>query len=201
MAEMALPGYGYHAWCRGLEMDRIDELISRLDSSDYRVRCDAIEALRGFEDPRVAPALIRCLGNIDYQSDNDSRSDRKAAIALSDRGEAAFAPLLAALREESNDPNAGSRRYWVAQALGLTGERRAIEPLIEALERDSDRDALEGILEALVLLDKRIGLGDRKPIALEALIDARKRIKSRLNYTRAFMKRTIKAWRKDCRAK
>ena len=105
-----------------------------------------------------APAVVPLLCG------GDSQNDRARTEALVGMGEAAVDPLIAAVGEERMP---ASERETAARALGMIGDGRAVEPLIEMLGRQvrfSDQTkAYKAAAEAL----GRIG----DPRAVEPLID------------------------------
>lgn len=99
-------------------------------------------------DPKQIAALIRDLG------DEDKNKHEPAVKALVEWREAAVGPLIEALKDEN--PHL---RSHAAAALGLIGDKRAIEPLNEVLDNE-DEDS-EVCLRVTVALGK---LGDEETI-------------------------------------
>jgi HEAT repeat protein len=135
----------------------IAELLVQLTHPNYRTRVDAVVALGHSRDPHTIPALLDALSDFDRQ-DESGRVNSCASEALAKMGEPALLPLIAALHEHRDHPDDAWRRNWVADALGMLGDLRAVEPLIGALD---DVDIRENAAEALGRL------GDIR--ALEAL--------------------------------
>jgi HEAT repeat protein len=119
-----------------------------LNSTDYGVRCDAINALM-LADEKAITLLAQALGNPD-------RAIRaRAALALYfDRR----APTIAmpALTEALNDPEATVRANAV-RALGAYQERaRPLAPRITALLNDPDNAVKNGAAEALRFINPKL---------------------------------------------
>ena len=132
----------------------IDALIKALGDNVWAVRKNAAEALGNIgsmkavrpliellkdEDTYVREATIEALGKIGLPDDNNiktkyalARKDWKLAESL---GDFAVAPLLDLLKsEEKND------RKGAAEALGGIRDEKSIEPLIELVRKDRDRE-------------------------------------------------------------
>src|SRR6266511_5372286 len=135
----------------------IDQLLQQLRHPVWRVRRNAVIALGHTKRIESIPALLDALGDFDPQ-DEDSKVIMSAGNALCEIGEPALIPLIDALQKQADHPHDAWRRYWVADTLGIFGDRRAVEPLIAAL---ADPETREGAAEALG------HLGD--PQALEPL--------------------------------
>ena len=128
-------------------------LIKALDHEDTNVIYPAGQALRTLGVAAVEP-MIAALGR-----PGDPRTRGLLALALGDSGDQrAFEPLVAALRDESED-----LRGPAAMALGRFGDPRAFEPLLAVL---GDADA--GVRAAVVTSLGQIG----DPRALEPLATA-----------------------------
>jgi HEAT repeat protein len=104
-------------------------LVEKTFSTDRRQRMDAAREL-GWLGERGVPAipfLIRLLN--DYEGYADANPSREASMALVRLGPSAVEPLIAAMRAPGNPAN-----EELAVVLGLTGDRRAVPALIDALE-------------------------------------------------------------------
>jgi HEAT repeat protein len=123
----------------------VAELIAQVTHPDYRTRVRAVVALGDSRDPHAIPALLDALSEYD-RHDGSSRVNTRASDALAKMGEPALLPLIAALHERRDHPDDSWRRNWVADALGMLGDPRAVEPLIMALD---DVDVRESAAEAL----------------------------------------------------
>jgi HEAT repeat protein len=114
--------------------------IGRMRNRDVSAARDALLALLGDGEP-VERRLCRERGNWIGDRDEDSSPGREAAIALERVGSPALDPLIGILggdREPGGD-NAVAREH-AAMALGLIEERRAVAPLVTALD-----DEVEGV--------------------------------------------------------
>src|SRR5437870_5821082 len=129
---------------RAIMQHRLAELIAQLTHPDYRTRIRAVVALGDLRDPQAIPALMDTLSERDPH-DESSRVNTCAADALAKIGEPALVPLIAALHQR-RDINDAWRRNWVADALGMLGDLRAVEALIRALD---DGDVRTNAAEAL----------------------------------------------------
>ena len=156
-------------------MDKIEELIKKLKDENWRVRWDAVLALREIGDERAVEPLINAL------RDEYSNVCRAAAEALGKIGDKkAIEPLIIALRSlfiryaaaealgkiepEWHKTEVAKRqvpefinalrngcsdvRIGAAEALGKIGDKKVIEPLIIAL-RDWDWRVRYAAIEAL----------------------------------------------------
>lgn len=102
----------------------IKGLIMALKHNDKDIRLSAIEALGKIRDSRAIDPLIQTL------SQHEGLEIYKNAVeTLVKIGEPAFNSLINALRD-----NDFSIRMYAAEALGLMGDTRAVEPLIHALK-------------------------------------------------------------------
>jgi HEAT repeat protein len=88
-----------------------------------------------------------------------ARSRYAVARELADLGSGAVPCLASALKDENNDV-----RWASAQALGIIGDSRAVQPLAEVLAKDSKTDVAEAAAEALGRISD--------PVAVEPLIAA-----------------------------
>lgn len=150
-------------------------LVDALHHSEFVVRREAVRALGELGDARAVGPLIAAMGEQSLGND--------AAQALANLGSPAVQPLIAAL----DDPDA-SVHWGAADALGRTGDARAVEPLIahlrehpnsviSALQKLGDSRAVEPLIAALgddgyhVRLDAVVALGELgDPRAVEPLI-------------------------------
>lgn len=134
-------------------MDRLNELIEKLQSSDKNVvKASIIEDLGNLMDPRAVRPLIKAL------NDSEMLVRWNAIKALARFGDGAVGPLLNAL----NDTDHFKRRN-VVQAMGEVGGDEAVDRLIRMLMFDeSDQNVLVEVIRAL---DK---IGDAR--AVEPLI-------------------------------
>jgi hypothetical protein len=102
----------------GLGLPGGERVIARLATdSDPDVRAAAVQALEGCASEEAAWALIEAMRSA-------SLPPERCAERL--RGAWAVAPLLSAL----GDPEFRSVTPWLAEALGLSGDPRAVRPLI-----------------------------------------------------------------------
>jgi HEAT repeat protein len=123
----------------------VAELSNQLNDPDYRTRVRAAIALGNSRDSQAISALLEALSDYDY-NDEMSHANTCATEALAKIGAPALMPLLAAFQERHDHPNDVWRRSWVADALGMLGDPRALEALTEALE---DLDVCAAAAEAL----------------------------------------------------
>lgn len=115
-------------------------LISAL--SRRNLRYGAAYALGCFRDPRAIDPLVAALEN------NGSYANVAIAYTLGGIGEPALAPLIATLKDPAKPKYV---RHYAAIALGRTGNRQAIAPLIDALH-DEKSVVREAAAEALGML-------------------------------------------------
>jgi HEAT repeat protein len=99
----------------------IQRLLQRLDDNEETVRAEALSSLRNFDDPQISDANIRML---------DDKSPEVREVALRNiirkpdkRVVESVIPLLADSKTSA----------LAAEVLGLIGDKRAIDPLITAL--------------------------------------------------------------------
>lgn len=142
----------------------VESLIDALKDHSYRVRRAAAKALGEIGDARAVSALLSILRHHDF----DTREG--AAIALGNlRAQDAVSHLCALL--ESDDSHMVRRA--AATALGLIGDKRAVEPLLRHLERRNRyyTDARRGIAnQEFQAAARALGkIGD--PQAMQTLID------------------------------
>ncbi len=117
----------------------IETLLRHLDTDLPPVRIAAIEALGKSQDPRVRDRLFTCL------MENDLEIRRAALLALARiPGEDVFHKLLMALSDED-----WRIRAAAAAALGLRGDRRALEALHATLAHDRDTYVQQSAVMAL----------------------------------------------------
>ncbi|MFA4859429.1 HEAT repeat domain-containing protein [Methanoregula sp.] len=111
-----------------LEKLGVDGLIQRLlDSTDPNIRQYVAYLLGKAKNPRAIPPLIAALG------DFDKSVREQATLALSAIGQAAIAPLSAAMKEPKWET-----RYRAAEALGRIADEKAVKPLIQGLNDNRD---------------------------------------------------------------
>ncbi len=118
-----------------------DPLMTSLTDKDWHVRKYAAVALGKIGDERAIGPLVNTL------NDEDSDVRWKSLIALGKIGEPAVKPLLNAF--ESDDWHMRSR---AAEVLGKIGDKRAIKPLINALnsrDKSQNKYVRGRIVEAL----------------------------------------------------
>ena len=163
----------------------LDQLINRLNTSDFDDRIDAMAELRSLKNAGAVPALVELVRN-----DSDSRIREEAAYSLESIGDTrAVRPLIAALLDlDGNvrlkaaralgvfkDPRAVEPlftslrdpdevvRGFAAQALQEIGDVRAIGPLKRALENTGDREARSSIQRALTTLGRSVAPTPERP--------------------------------------
>ena len=121
-------------------MDRLGELIEKLQSSDKNVvKASIVEDLGNLDDPRAVRPLIKAL------NDSEMLVRWNAIKALARFGEGAVGPLLNAL----NDTDHFKRRN-VVQALGEVGGDESVDRLIRMLMFDeSDQNVLVEVIRSL----------------------------------------------------
>lgn len=103
--------------------EHIEALTRLLDDDDRKVRGDAVGILDKIDEARAIKHLIKAIGDVD--------ADSPAARMLDEIGELAIVPLIEALDEDNEQI-----RENVIHALGLIGDERAIEPLMNVLSED-----------------------------------------------------------------
>lgn len=119
----------------------VTALIGALDFSDQAVRLAAVHALAEARDPRVVMALIGAT------KDEYPRIRAVAAVVLGSRKDPrAFDVLVDMTRSDpSSDP-----RSWAIKGLGLLGDPRAVDPLLDALHKEGEEGWVRGeVIEAL----------------------------------------------------
>ena len=141
------------------EQDEVSILIANLKHDNYDVRQEAIRALGESKDARAVEPLLNILGEHISPPRLISKVKSRTAIALSKIGEKAVPALINALTSVQDNPETS---YWIMDALGMTKDKRAIEPLTKAL--DSKHRAIRA--GAIVALGQ---IGDAQ--ALEPLIE------------------------------
>src|SRR5262245_31109386 len=109
------------------------ELIHDLKHRDYHIRYKAARELGDMDDERAVPYLIEMLGDFDTH-DEESKVNMSASSSLTHFKEAAFQPLCEALQPDPKHPNDLWRRGWVLETLGILGDQRAVDVLIQTLE-------------------------------------------------------------------
>jgi HEAT repeat protein/PBS lyase HEAT-like repeat-containing protein len=138
----------------GLGLPGGERVIARLAADrDPDVRAAAVQALAGCASEEAAWALIEAMRSAHLPPE-------RCAERLN--GAWAVAPLLSALR----DPGFHSVRPWLAEALGLTGDRRAVLPLIRLL---ADGDESQRIRASRAL--GRLGDESASDVLVKALAD------------------------------
>jgi HEAT repeat protein len=123
--------------------NRIEELIAVLRSGDEEARAEASRQLGAAGVDAVVP-LIGVLREYTTFEDYEANPNPyfRAEDALSDIGEPAVLPLIAALNDQAWGARAGA--VW---ALGKIGDVRAVQPLIEALRwGDAGSEVVEMLL-------------------------------------------------------
>lgn len=155
--------------CLGHLRDRANTnlLLSHLQDSDTGVRVAALRALREIGDPNIASKLFEALSqpsdqvrdlvydilkdfgthSIPYLMDSLSNEywmgRNLAAQALTDMGNEAVTPLVAALQCDDKE-----RRFWSIKILGKMHEKSAYNEIVKFLS-DSDSEIRMAALEAL----------------------------------------------------
>jgi HEAT repeat protein len=139
----------------------VEPLIAALKQEDKRVRYTAAYVLVPLDDKRAVEPLITVLKG-EYQD-----MQRAEGKALEGIGPSTVEQLIALLKHKESLVRSSSA--WV---LGWLGDKRAVEPLVEAMgDSLAVGNAAEGQFEAAVALGR---LGDRRPI--EPLIRELKRL-------------------------
>ncbi|MEA1906670.1 MAG: HEAT repeat domain-containing protein [Euryarchaeota archaeon] len=134
--------------------EQIEALTRLLDDDDRKVRGDAVGILDNIDDARAIKHLITALGDVDAAS--------PAACMLDEIGELAIESLIEALDEDNEQI-----RENVVHTLGLIGDERAIEPLMNVLGGDVFSDAEWGVQQTAAKALSFIGAP-----AIEPLINA-----------------------------
>ena len=155
--------------CLGHLRDRsyTNLLLSKLQDSDTGVRVAALRALREIGDPNIASKLFEALSqpseqvrdlvyeilkdfgthSIPYLMDSLSNEywmgRNLAAQALTDMGNEAVSPLVAALKCDDKE-----RRFWSIKILGKMHEKSAFNEILRFL-KDPDSEIRMAALEAL----------------------------------------------------
>lgn len=134
----------------------VDPLITALNDEDSSVRLNAAVSLGEIGDPRAIGPLIETL------NDETPEVWRNVTEALGKFGEPAVDPLIAVLSDRNQQSS--YVRPQAALALGYTGNARAVDPLIKALQDEEwlvrsqaaralgyigDLKAVEPLIEAL----------------------------------------------------
>ncbi|MFL5542526.1 MAG: HEAT repeat domain-containing protein, partial [Longimicrobiaceae bacterium] len=122
-----------------------DVLVGAFDDADWRVRQAAVEGVASQRSEGVAEVLAGVL----REQHRDLAVLNAALSALAASGQEVLPPLLELLRSPEAD-----LRMYVALALGLRGERRAVPALLGALD-DDDANVRFHALEALGRLRAR----------------------------------------------
>jgi HEAT repeat protein len=122
--------------------ERINQLIEQLSSKDGQIRGRAAYEL-GKIGPPAAPAVSALIGLLDdylapiIVPEKDSGGTQISVVAinaLAEIGEPAVEPLVRAMQDESRNSDIRSR---AALCLGKTGDARAIQPLLAALDDEA----------------------------------------------------------------
>ena len=133
----------------------VEPLIACLKDQNVVPRFGAIKALGQLGDARAVEPLIACLKDqrgidarqtgwsADFLQQELDYLRHVAAEALGKLGKAAFDPLIACLKERD-----ALLRSGAAEALGKTGDARAVKPLITCL-KDTDWQVRSQAAEAL----------------------------------------------------
>jgi HEAT repeat protein len=134
-----------------------EPLLNSLIDKDWHVRKYAAVALGKIGDERAIDPLVNAL------NDDDSDVRWKSIIALGNIGESAVKPLLNAF--ENDDWQIRGR---AAEVLGKIGDKRAVEPLIHALNNKRDKNQNKYVRGRIV---EALGkIGDER--AIDPLINA-----------------------------
>ncbi len=112
----------------------LDPVVELLDDPDQEIRSGAVTVAASFDDPRVVPALVACLG------DSDWWVRLTAAEALGRIGDPAAVDGLAGVLD---DPEA---RWAAVEALGRIGDIRALPGLARLLKDPSVDVRIEVLL-------------------------------------------------------
>lgn len=127
-----------------------DVLVGAFDDASWRVRSAAVEGVARQQGEGVAEVLTRVL----REQHRDLAVLNATLRALAATGEEVLPPLLELLRSPEAD-----LRVYVALALGLRGDLRAVPPLVGALS-DEDDNVRFHALEALGRLRARSAAAD-----------------------------------------
>lgn len=187
--------------CNEIGSPAVDPLAALLKDSDINIRREAIKALGTIGDSRaVTPLLI-------VFKDNYSSTKKAAAKALGQIGDSrAIDPLLAILTDNGQDQDVreeaaealgkiGNKaveplitelknddqlsQSLIAKALGITGDKRAAEPLVEVLKKNDNTktisealvqigdDAIEPMIAELSAMDMETGFNEKWRSAME----------------------------------
>jgi HEAT repeat protein len=146
----------------------VEPLVFALEDRNDHLRKDAIDALGKLGDPRAILPLIAAVRG--EGADEIRGSSDYATAALAGFGEAAAEPLLAAFKDET----APRARLLLAWTLGKLGDRRAVEPLIAALN-EKEKLVRQGAAEAL----GKLGDGRALEPLIAALADEEENVRKR----------------------
>ncbi|MFO7966347.1 MAG: HEAT repeat domain-containing protein [Archaeoglobaceae archaeon] len=106
----------------------IDELVKKLRNKDWRTRKEAAQELGELGGEKAIKVLINGLSDKNWRV-------RKAIInSLIKIGQPALDPLIETLETEVEV----AKREYAAKALGLLGDTKAVESLIEALKDENE---------------------------------------------------------------
>lgn len=158
----------------------VEDLINlsdRLSSDENEVRNEVIIALARIGDSRAVNTIVKYMNDRYYP-----KSSASAREAISKMGRTAVDPLIKALEKEDRDIRAGA-----AEALGIIGDVRAVEPLAEsfisknnlpaaeAMARIGGDQAVDWLLAALDHKDTSVQLAAVK--VLEVFADKRQDVR------------------------
>ncbi len=157
----------------------LEPLIEKLNDSDDDVRAAALSSLRHYDDPRVLDLTIKGL------SDPSISIRRTAVWNINEKPDRRATDVLILLLNDQDFLVASCS----AEALGRTGDKKAVAPLIKAMKSEfnknrmfsGDNDLRESAVKALGQI------GDRA--AVDPLIDVLKNDKN--NYLRMFVAETL----------
>jgi HEAT repeat protein len=114
----------------GLGLPGAERAIAAMTAdTDPDVRASVAQALEACASPEAAWALLRAM--------RDEQLDPQRAVERL-TSDWAVAPLMTAL----HDPSFGDVRQWLAEALGLTGDPRAEQPLMQLLARGDESERI-----------------------------------------------------------
>lgn len=106
------------------------QLVPLLAESNEDVRCEAAKALADIADPSSTPHLVAAL------EDTSGEVRLLAAVGLVAIGPAALVPLLHVLRERADSVPLREGAHHVLQQLSSDDSRRALAPVLAALQAD-----------------------------------------------------------------
>jgi HEAT repeat protein/phage-related protein len=107
-----------------------DVLLKAFESSNYEIRCGAVDGLKELKDPRIITHLISAL------EDRDKYVRAHAVQALGNlNDQRAVEPLIKILKDDIEE----IVRLYVVYALGNLKDQRAVEPLVITLGDSSTK--------------------------------------------------------------